>query len=341
MTVPVNATMMTHPLRIGILGAANITHRALIEPALERDDVQVVAVAARDRGRAEQFAEEHGIPHVMDSYDDVVDSAEVDAIYIPLPASHHARWSIRALEAEKHVLVEKPFAANASEARQVAQVAATSGRVLMEAFHYRYHALVPRLQEMLAMGLIGEITDIQATFDITMPDRSDIRYQLPLGGGATMDLGCYPIHLARTLMGSEPEVITATARVVDGGEVDEALEATLQFRGGVSCTIRSSLLEKHENQSARITGTLGTIDVDNFVHPQDGNRITLSLESGVVTQEVPRQPTSYAAQLAAFVAAVRDGVGVITGPADSVANMEVIDAMYRAAGLTPRPAAMI
>lgn len=333
--------MMSTTLRIGILGAANIVQRALIEPALERDDVQLVAVAARDRGRGEQFAAKHDIPQVMDSYDAIIDSPDVDAVYIPLPASHHARWSIRALEAGKHVLVEKPFAANASEARQVAQVAATSGQVLMEAFHYRYHALLLRLQEMLAMGLIGEIVEIDATFDITMSDRNDIRYQLALGGGATMDLGCYPIHLARTLMGSEPEVITATARVVDGGEVDEALEATLQFRGGVTCTIRSSLLEERENQSARITGTLGTIDVENFVHPQDWNRITLSVESGVVTEEVPRQPTSYAAQLAAFVAAVRDGVGVITGPADSVANMDVIDAMYRAAGLAPRPAEMI
>ncbi len=331
---------MPHPLRIGILGAANIAQRALIEPASERDDVQLVAVAARDRGRAEQFAEEHGISSVMDSYDDVVNSADVDAIYIPLPASHHARWAITALEAGKHVLVEKPFAANASEARQVAQVAATSGQVLMEAFHYRYHALVLRLQEMLTMGLIGEITNIDATFDITMPDRTDIRYQLPLGGGATMDLGCYPIHLARTLMGSEPVVLAATARVVEGGEVDEALEATLQFRGGVSSTIRSSLLEQREKQSARITGTLGTIDVENFVQPQNGNRITLSLDSGIVTEEVPRQPSSYAAQLAAFVAAIRDGVGVITGPTDSVANMEVIDAMYRAAGLAPRPAGM-
>ncbi len=331
---------MPHTLRIGILGAANIAQRALVEPASERDDVQLVAVAARDRGRAAEFARKHGIPHVMDSYDDVVDSADVDAIYIPLPASHHAPWSIRALEAGKHVLVEKPFATNASEARQVAHVAATSGQVLMEAFHYRYHALVLRLQEIVAMGLIGEITDIQATFNITMPDRTDIRYQLPLGGGATMDLGCYPVHLARTLMGSEPEVIAAGARVVDGGEVDEALEATLRFHGGATTTIRSSLLEQEETQSVHITGTLGTVDVENFVHPQNGNRITLNLESGITTEEVPRHPSSYAAQLAAFVAAVRDGVGVLTGPADSVANMEVIDAMYRAAGLAPRPAGM-
>ena len=331
---------MPDMLRMGILGAARITARALIEPAQARDDVHLTAVAARDRERAEQYADTHQIAQVMDSYDDVIDSPEVDAVYIPLPASHHARWSIRALEAGKHVLVEKPFAANASEARQVAQVAATSERVLMEAFHYRYHALVLRLQEMLSMGLIGDVTDVSATFNIHMQDREDIRYQLPLGGGATMDLGCYPIHLVRTLMGSEPEVVDATARVVNGGDVDEALQATLQFHGGVSATISSSLLERQESQSARITGTRGVLDVENFVHPQDGNRITLSVESGITSEEVPRQPSSYAAQLAAFVAAIRDGVGVATGPADSVANMEVIDAVYRAAGLPPRPAGM-
>lgn len=331
---------MSTTLRIGILGAARIAGTALIEPAAERTDVEIVAVAARDRSRGEEFARMHGIPRVMDTYDEVVDSADVDAIYIPLPASHHAPWSIRALEAGKHVLVEKPFAANASEARQVAQVAATSDRVLMEAFHYRYHALMLRLQEMLAMGVIGRITDISATFDITMPDRTDIRYQLSLGGGATMDLGCYPVHFARTLMGSEPEVSGATVRAVDGGEVDEALEATLMFHGGVTSTIRSSLMEAVERQDACITGTLGTIDVKNFVQPQKGNRITLTLESGITSEEVPQQPSSYAAQLATFVAAVRDGVGVPTGPADSVATMEVIDAMYRAAGLRPRPAGM-
>ncbi len=332
---------MSNPLRIGILGAARITRRALIEPAAERDDVILAAVAARDRHRAEEYASTHGIASVLDSYDDIVDSPDLDAVYIALPASHHAHWSVRALQAGKHVLVEKPFAANAAEARQVADVAATSEKVLMEAFHYRYHALLTRLQEMVGMGLIGEVTDIDATFDITMPDRSDIRYQLPLGGGATMDLGCYPVHLARTLVGSEPEVVSATARTVDGGQVDEALEATLQFHGGVTATIRSSLLEAEEAQIATITGTLGTIDVDHFVHPQAGNQITLTVDSGTTTQEVPQQPSSYAAQLAAFVAAVRDGVGVPTGPADSVANMEVIDAMYRAAGLEPRPTTML
>ncbi|MEO7588047.1 MAG: Gfo/Idh/MocA family oxidoreductase [Arachnia sp.] len=332
---------MSNPIRIGILGAARITRKALIEPAAGRADVELAAVAARDRARAESYAVEHGITAVLDSYDDVVDSPDLDAIYIPLPASHHAHWSIRALQAGKHVLVEKPFAANATEARQVAEVAATCDTVLMEAFHYRYHALTARLQELLALGVVGDVTDISAAFDITMPDRGNIRYQLPLGGGATMDLGCYPVHLVRTLMQSEPEVVSAMARRVDGGQVDEALEAKLLFHGGVTSTIRSSLLEDAEVQTARITGTLGTIDVDHFIHPQAGNRITVTVEGGTTTEEVPQQPSSYAAQLTAFVSAIRDRVAVPTGPTDSVANMEVIDAMYRAAGLNPRPATLL
>ncbi|MGV8847788.1 Gfo/Idh/MocA family protein [Tessaracoccus sp.] len=329
---------MSNPIRIGILGAARITTRALIEPAAGRTDVVLSAVAARDRSRAEEYAATHGIEAVMDSYDDIVNSPDLDAIYIPLPASYHAHWSIRALQAGKHVLVEKPFAANAAEARHVADVAAGCTTVLMEAFHYRYHSLVTRLQEMLATGLVGDVTDISAVFDITMPDRSNIRYQLPLGGGATMDLGCYPVHLVRTLMGSEPIVLSATARTVDGGQVDEALVATLQFHAGVTSTIRSSLMEAAEAQTARITGTRGTIDVDHFVHPQDGNKITVTVDGVTTTEAVPAHPSSYAAQLSAFVSAIRDGIGVPTGPADAVANMEVIDAMYRAAGLEPRPA---
>ena len=122
---------MSTPIRIGILGAARIAGRALIEPASEREDVVVAAVAARDLDRAEEFAATHGIATVLDSYDEVVDSPDLDAIYIPLPAAHHAHWSVRALQAGKHVLVEKPFAANAVEARQVADVAATSQSVLM------------------------------------------------------------------------------------------------------------------------------------------------------------------------------------------------------------------
>lgn len=325
----------TSPLTFGILGAAGITPLALLEPAQDRDDVRVVAVAARERSRAEEFAQEHGIPQVLDDYQAVLDS-DVEAVYIPLHNSAHAEWAIKALQAGKHVLLEKPFADNADQAREVAAVADGIDRVLMEAFHYRHHALWHRLDELLRSGVIGDLVDASAVFEIHLPDRSNIRYQSALAGGATMDLGCYAIHLLRSLLGSEPTVVTAVARTTDDPELDEALTAQLTFPGGISSTITSSLLEEVEAQSARFTGTQGHIDVEGFVHPQSGNRITVTVDGESTEESVPAQPSSYAAQLDVFVKAVREGGPVIPDPADSIKTMEVIDAMYVAAGLHRR-----
>ena len=326
----------TEPLRIGILGAAGITPLALIEPASTNRDVRLVAVAARNRSRAEEFALEHGIERVVESYEALINDPEIEAVYIPLPNSHHAHWTIKALDAGRHVLVEKPFASNLAEAEGVADVASRSNFVLMEAFHYRYHALVAKLEELLADGVIGEVTAADATFNISLADRTDIRYSYDLSGGATMDLGCYAIHLLRTLFG-EPEVLSAEARTTDHPKVDEALSAKLEFPGGISSTISSSLLEDQEIQHARITGTRGSIEVDGFVKPQEGNEIRVSADGETTVHRVPAEPTSYAAQLAVFVSAVRDGAPVLTGPDDSLATMKVIDDMYVAAGLGPRP----
>ena len=203
---------MTTPIRIGILGAAGITPTALIEPAATNPDVELVAVAARNRASAEEFATDHGIGRVVDSYEELVADPDVDAIYIPLPNSHHGTWTIKAIEAGKHVLVEKPFAANAEEAEQVAAVAAGTDQVVMEGFHYRYHELTKRAIDLVRSGAIGELQHIDATFDIHLPDRTNIRYIWDLAGGSTMDLGCYPLHLVRSVVGEEPEVVAATYR---------------------------------------------------------------------------------------------------------------------------------
>lgn len=325
------------PLRIGILGAAGITPQALIEPAHANPGVRLVAVAARNRGRAEEFAQENGIERVADSYSELITDPEVEAVYIPLPNSHHAHWSIKALEAGKHVLVEKPFASNLAEAEEVAEVASRSSHVLMEAFHYRFHGLVLRVEQLLSDGVIGQVTAADATFNVHLPDRTDIRYSHALAGGATMDLGCYPVHFLRTLFG-EPTVLSGEARTTDDPQVDEALTATMEFPGGIRSTISSSLFEAQEVQHAIITGTRGSIEVNGFVKPQGGNQLRVTVDGETTTEEVPREPSSYAAQLAVFVAAVRDGAPVLTGPEDSLATMRVIDAMYVAAGLDPRPA---
>ncbi|MBB1484801.1 Gfo/Idh/MocA family oxidoreductase [Tessaracoccus sp. MC1865] len=327
---------MNQPIRFGIFGAAGITPQALIAPAQANRDVELYAVAARDRGRAESFAAEHHIGHVHDSYEALLADPNVDAVYIPLPNSEHGKWTVAALDAGKHVLVEKPFASNADEAEEVARRAAGSDRVVMEGFHYRYHRLMAETLKLIADGAIGDLAEVEAHFDINLPDRSNIRYNQSLAGGATMDLGCYSLHFVRSVVGEEPEVVSAEARPSDDPRLDEALSAELTFPGGVTGRISSSLLEDEERQTCIITGTKGIIQVEGFVKPQNGNTLTLTNDAGVTTVEVPTQPTSYAAQLAVFVDAVRNGTPVLTGPDDSVAMMRAIDALYRAAGLEPR-----
>lgn len=325
-------------VRFGILGAAGITPSALIAPAHANPDVELVAVAARNRGRAEEFAAEHGVAQVLDSYDDLLASPDVDAVYIPLPNSAHAEWTVRAARAGKHVLVEKPFASNAEEARRVVDAVAGLPVVVMEAFHYRHHPLIHRAEQLLAEGAIGDVVSAEAVFDIHLPDRTNIRYNWDLAGGSTMDLGCYSIHLLRTLLRSEPRVVSAEARRVDGGQIDEALTAHLEFPGGIRAVASSSLLEDAERQSGVITGTRGSIAIEGFVKPHGGNSLTLTVDGHSTTDEVAPDVTSYGAQLAAFVAAVEEGGPVVVDSVDSIATMEVIDACYRAAGLEPRRA---
>ena len=222
---------MPQPLRLGLLGAARITPFAIMRPLAHVPAVRVTAIAARDRARAQKFAHKHAIEQVHDSYEALLADPNVDAIYNPLPNSLHAAWTIRALEAGKHVLCEKPLASNAEEAAQMAEAARKNQRVLMEAFHYRFHPLMARVLEILASGEIGKVQHIHTAMCIPLPMRSDIRFRFDLAGGATMDVGCYALHMLRTVAGAEPDVIAARAKLRTP-EVDRAMEAELSFAAG-------------------------------------------------------------------------------------------------------------
>jgi predicted dehydrogenase len=203
-------------VRIGILGAARIAPVAVIKPARHNDQVDVVAVAARDRDKAESFAKKNGIPKVHDSYQALLADPEIDAIYNPLPNGLHGHWTVAALEAGKHVLCEKPFTANADEARYVAHAdAAHPGLVVMEAFHYQYHPMTKRMVEIVQSGELGTIRTIDIQFAAPLARKGDIRYHLNLAGGATMDMGCYPISLLR-LLAAGPRVVSAKAKLSSG-----------------------------------------------------------------------------------------------------------------------------
>jgi predicted dehydrogenase len=326
---------MIVPLRIGTLGAARITPMALLRPARAVPEAAVVAVAARDAPRAQKFAAKHHIPKVHSSYEAMIADSDIDAIYNPLPNSHHASWTIKALEAGKHVLCEKPLAANADDAQRMADAATASGRVLMEAFHWRYHPLAARMKEIVDGGELGKIRHVETQFCIPLWIPGDIRYRLDLAGGATMDTGCYAISILRFLAGAEPEVVRAEAKLSSPG-VDRYMTADLRFADGRSgrftCSLFSAAVLRME---ARVVGDLGEMSVFNPVAPHFYHHIMVATQSGSRRERV-RGDATYTHQLRAFVDTVRNGTPVPTDPANGVANMRVIDAVYGAAGLEPR-----
>ena len=323
-------------VRIGTLGAARITPMALVRPARHIPGVSVTAVAARDRGRAEKFAGKHGIGKVHDDYASLLADPDIDAVYNPLPNSYHAEWTLRALDAGKHVLCEKPFTSNASEAERVHQAAEQSDRVVMEAFHYRYHPLAQRLRDLVASGELGAPRFIETWMCFPLPMPRDIRYRLDLAGGATMDTGCYAIHVARTITGEEPQVVSARAKLASEG-VDRAMQADVRFPSGaegrINCSLWSGKLFKI---AAVVKLDDGEIHAFNPVLPQFFHGLKWRRTGGPWTREkFPKKPT-YAYQLEAFRDAVVDGKPFITTTAEAVKNMQVVDAVYRAAGMSPR-----
>jgi predicted dehydrogenase len=324
-----------NPIRIGILGAAKIAPLALVTPAKQHSQVEVAAVAARDPARGQAFAAKHGIPRVHDSYDALVADPNLDAVYIPLPNGLHGRWTRAALAAGKHVLCEKPFTANAAEAREIAELAANSDRVVMEAFHYRYHPLTRRVEEIIASGEVGKLQRVEAALCFPLPKFSDIRYNYSLAGGALMDAGCYPVHMVRTYGGSTPEVVWAEAKLRDP-QVDRAMTAEVKFAGGHTGRVRCSMWSSRLLQiSARVVGEQGELRIFNPVMPSVFHRLTIRSPDGRRVERFSRRP-SYAYQLDAFAAAALRGEPVKTTPQDAVENMTVIDAIYRAAGLPLR-----
>jgi predicted dehydrogenase len=321
-------------LRMGALGAARVTPGALIAPARLVSEVVVTAVAARDPARARRFAAKHGIPVVHDSYEALIADPDVDAIYNPLPNSLHAQWTLRAVAAGKHVLCEKPFAANEAEAAEVADAARAAGRVVMEAFHYRYHPLARRMQEIACCEL-GQLRHVEAALCFPLPRFSDIRYRFDLAGGATMDAGCYAINCLRMLGPGEPAVVAAQARL-HRPEVDRAMVATFRFADGVTGRIRASLWSGQVLRiGARAVGEHGEMRVLNYLAPQFFSLLTMRA-GGSTRWERVRGEASYTYQLRAFAAAALRGEPVITTADDAVANMRVIDDVYRAAGLAVR-----
>jgi predicted dehydrogenase len=326
---------MTNPIRIGILGAAKIVPNALTNPARKVPEVQVTGIAARDPKRAEKFARQHYIPRVHKTYDDVLADPEIDATYNPLPNSLHSEWTIKALRAGKHVLCEKPFASNAKEAMEMANAAKETGKVLSEAFAYRYHPLAARMKEVISSGDLGKIKNLEARFCFLLPAPSNIRYHYDLAGGSLMDAGCYPVSLVRFLMEAEPEVVWAKAKL-SKPDVDSRMEANLKFSNGIEAHIVCDMLSPRLFDSfVRVQGDAGEMTVINPYHPHWFHWIVIRNAKGTWRGTI-KGDNVYTLQLQAFADAINSGTSFSTNPNDAVNNMRVIDAVYEKAGLVLR-----
>jgi predicted dehydrogenase len=334
--------LMSEPLRIGILGASRIAELSIVKPAAATGH-RLVAVAARDEARARAFADAHGIERVHATYDDLLADPEIEAVYNPLANALHGPWNLRAIRAGKHVLAEKPFAANAAEAREVVAVARAAGVVVLEAFHYPFHPLFRRVVELVGSGAIGQVQHVETALRMPPPPDSDPRWSLELAGGATMDLGCYALHAQRQLglrfLGGEPRIVSGSARERAGHPgVDEALSVELAFPSGATGSAGSDMASPDVwDFYLTVTGSEGVLHLPDFPRPHEDDSLVLRRSGEAEVVEHLGSRSSYTYQLEAFAAAVR---GVATLPydvADTVPQAELIDAAYRAAGLEARP----
>jgi D-xylose 1-dehydrogenase (NADP+, D-xylono-1,5-lactone-forming) len=310
----------------GLLSTANI-NRKLLAGARPSDRVDVVAVASRNRGRAEAFARENGIERAHGSYEELLGDPGVEAVYISLPNSLHVEWSVRALEAGKHVLCEKPLARRAAEAERAFDAAERAGRILMEAFMYRHHPQTRRVADLVRDGSVGRLQVIRAVFSFPVQGAENVRLDAGLDGGALMDVGCYCVSGARLLAG-EPEHVYGAQVTTDSG-VDGLFAGTLSFPGGVFGHVHCGLFLQHQDELEAI-GEEGSVFVDDPWHCRE-TVIEVRRAAGVERIQV-EEADSYRLELENMTDAIRGETEPLLGREDAVAQARAIEALYRSAG---------
>ncbi len=299
-------------LRWGVLSTADIARRKVIAGLRRAERSEVVAIASRDPSRAEAVAAELGIPNAHGSYEELLGDPEVDAVYIPLPNHLHAEWTIRAAEAGKHVLCEKPLALTVADAERMIDAADSAGVILMEAFMYRHHPTWVAARELVAGGRIGQLLAVQSFFGYYNDDPANIRNIADVGGGALYDVGCYCVNLSRMLFGGEPTRVLGSLRRDAATGTDILTAGILEFADGLASFMCSTRTE--DDQRVDIYGTSGriSIEIPFNIPPDRPTRISVAAGGDPpVTPliEVTTFPVTdpYASEAEAFVAAVLDG----------------------------------
>jgi len=318
---------MTDTIRWGVISTANIGRKRVIPAIQQSRNGTVAAVASRSLESAQAFAAEMDIPTAYGSYDDLLADPNIDAIYNPLPNHLHAEWSIKAAEAGKPTLCEKPLAVTADEAQGIVDAFKERGILFAEAFMYRFHPRTERVKQLVDEGALGDVRLIRAAFSFQIGDEDNVRLYGPeQGGGSLMDVGCYCINLMRHVTGEEPERVSASA-VFGDTQVDEWLVGTLAFPSGalgvLDCGFRS--LDRHTYE---IRGSEGTLIVDEaFGTPPDAST-TIKLWQGEAYQEISFGPANHYVLMAEdFADAILEGRPPRFDAQDAVENMRVIDRM--------------
>ena len=313
------------PVGWGILSTARINAK-LLAGMRSAPGASPVAVASRDQARAEAFAREHEIPRAYGAYEELLADPDVEAVYIPLPNSLHIHWTMRALEAGKHVLCEKPLSRRAAEVEAAFDLAERRGRLLMEGFMYRHHPQTLRVRELVAAGAIGPLRLIRGTFSFFADDPADVRLCAALDGGSLMDVGCYCVNAVRMLAG-EPEKVGAQ-QTLGGDGVDVAFAATMRFPGAVLAHFDSGLALADRDE-LEVVGEAGSLFLDDPWHCRSPV-IEVRRAEGTERVELPALD-SYGLQVENFSAAIRGRADPLLGRADGVGQARTIEALYAAA----------
>jgi predicted dehydrogenase len=325
---------MSRALRFGILSTADIGLRKVI-PAMQRADrVEVVAIASRDRARAEAAAAELGIARAHGSYEDLLADPDVDAVYDPLPNHLHAEWTIATARAGKHVLCEKPLATTVADAERMIEACEEAGVVLMEAFMYRLHPSWVAVRDLVTSGRIGELRAVQSWFSYFNDDPTNIRNRLDTGGGALFDIGCYCVNLSRMLFDAEPVRIQGSVTRDPAMGIDVLTSGILDFPTGVATFTSTTRAEP--DQRVHVVGTEGQIEIGIPFNIPPDRPTSVFLTAGGDPPVAPATeelvfPTAdpYTVQGEAFAAAVLDGTPVPIPTSDAVANLRVIEELFR------------
>lgn len=337
---------MKSRLNFGILSTGNIARQFAAGVNGSRQSA-LAAVASRDHAKAQSFASEYRIPCAYGSYEALLADPTVDAVYVALPNTMHHEWTLKALRAGKHVLCEKPFATNPAQAEEMFDVAAQTGRLLMEAFMYRCHPLTHAVLKSIQSGEIGQVRLIRTSFCYrTNRIQGNIRFMPELAGGAIMDIGCYCISLARLIAGQEPSAIQATAHIHESG-VDDLTAGTLRFPNGVIATFTCGMQVQASN-AAYICGSEGYIEIPVPWKPPARQAAYAIHRATPPRQDNPNKPATtppsetryvdaevelYGIESDDFASSILGGTPPRISRQETIGNMRVVDEIRRQIGV--------